>query len=211
MALSKPILFSYCLSSCSWRVRIALAHKGIEYDYKSVDLDKNEHFSENFLKLNPNAEVPALVVKEKVLVQSTSILQFLEETVPNPPLLPKDPVLSATVRNIVDIIASGIQPLQNDRVLHYVGQNSSNWAKHWIERGFDSIEHILRKTHGKYCVGDSVTLADVCLVPQVFRARFFNTDMSKFPLIQEICLRLDGLEAFRVSHPFQQPDYPDVT
>ncbi|PRD23842.1 UNVERIFIED_CONTAM: Gstz1 [Trichonephila clavipes] len=210
MSLNKPVLFSYFLSSCSWRVRIALAHKGIEYDYKAVDLEKNEQLNEDFLKVNPHGQVPALVVKENVLINSTAILEFLEETVPNPPLLPKDPVQSAVVRSIVDAIASGIQPLQNDRVLNCVGQNSSNWAKHWIELGFGSIEEILGKTHGKYCVGDSVTLADVCLVPQVFRARIFKPDMSKFPLIQEICLRLEGLVAFRDSHPFQQPDCPDT-
>ncbi|CAL1268204.1 unnamed protein product [Larinioides sclopetarius] len=207
-AAAKPILYSYFLSSCSWRVRIALAYKGISYDYKGVDLKNNEHLSEEFLKINPCAQVPALVIDGNVLTHSTAILEYLEETVPDPPLLPKDPVQAAGVRKIVDAIACGIQPFHNDKVLQYIGPNSAMWAKHWIQSGFESIERILRNTHGKYCVGNDVTFADLCLVPQVFRATIYNVNMSDFPITRAVSSNLWDLNAFREAHPFQQPDYP---
>ncbi|KAF8783238.1 maleylacetoacetate isomerase-like [Argiope bruennichi] len=205
---TKPILYSYFLSSCSWRVRIALAYKGIKYDYKGVDLKNNEHLQEDFLKLNPCAQVPALVIDGNVLTHSTAILEYLEETVPDPPLLPKNPVEAAVVRQIVDSIACGIQPFHNDQVLRYIGPNSFIWAKHWIQTGFQSIERILRNTHGKYCVGNNVTFADVCLVPQIFRANIYDVNMTDFPLIRAIASNLGDLCAFKEAHPFQQPDYP---
>ncbi|GIY52113.1 probable maleylacetoacetate isomerase 1 [Caerostris darwini] len=162
----------------------------------------------NFLKLNPLGQVPALIINGNVLTQSCAILEYLEETVPHPPLLPKDPVYAAEVRKIVDVITSGIQPLQNDRVLRYVGEKSNKWAKHWIHSGFENLERILQKTHGKYCVGNDVTLADVCLVPQVFRASQFQVDLLNFPIIRNISQRLNRLSAFSDTHPFQQPDCP---
>jgi len=209
MAQTKPVLYSYFRSSCSWRVRIALAFKGIDYEYKPVNLLKGEQLSEDYKKLNPTAEVPTFVDKGHVLTHSFAILEYLEETVPDPPLLPKDVVVKAKVRAIVDTIVAGIQPLQNMKVLKHVGDASSLWAKHWIESGFKSLEVILRQTHGKYCVGDNVTLADVCLVPQLYNANRFNVDMSLFPLISEITSRLNNLDAFKDSRPEKQPDCPD--
>ncbi|XP_054723896.1 maleylacetoacetate isomerase-like [Uloborus diversus] len=209
MALAKPILYSYFRSSCSWRVRIALALKGIDYELKAVNLLTGEHLSPEFREINPQAEVPAFVHSGHVLGHSVAILEYLEEVEPAHPLLPKDPASRAAVRAIVDSIVAGIQPLQNMRVLKYLESNVTSWAKHWVEFGFESLERSLQKTHGLYCFGDEVTLADVCLVPQVFNGSRFDVDMKQFPLISEINNRLLQLKAFKTNHPFAQPDCPD--
>lgn len=208
MAQSKPVLYSYFRSSCSWRVRIALVYKGIDFEYKFVNLLNGDHKKEEFLKLNPCGHVPVLIDKGNTIASSAAILEYLEETVPSPPLLPKDPASRAKVREIVDGILSGIQPLQNMKVLKYVGENFNSWAKHWVESGFGAIERILKESHGIYCVGDDVTLADVCLVPQIFNANRFNVDMTQFPIINEISSRLNELKAFKDTHPLTQPDCP---
>lgn len=211
--MSKPILFSYFRSSCSWRVRIALALKGIDYNTKPVHLleGRGQQFSEEYKKLNPSCVVPALIIDGHTLCQSISILEYLDETRPNPPLLPpNDPAKKALVRKIVQTIASDIQPVQNLRILKYVGDDKkAEWGHYWIDRGFEGLEEILRKTAGKYCVGDEITMADICLVPQVYNANRFKVDMKKFPLISEINENLQELEPFKVSHPFRQPDCPD--
>lgn len=209
MAQNKVVLHSYFRSSCSWRVRIVLAFKNINYEYKAVNLLKSEHLTEDFLKLNPSAEVPALEYNGNILTHSTAILEYLEEIVPTPRLLPVHPVMRARVRAIVDTIVADIQPIQNMRVLKYVGENHMEWGKHWIEEGFAALERYLKETHGLYCVGDEVTLADVCLVPQVFNANRFHVDVQQFPLINEISSRLSELPAFKSSHPYVQPDCPE--
>ncbi|XP_055937497.1 maleylacetoacetate isomerase-like [Argiope bruennichi] len=209
MAQAKPILYSYFRSSCSWRVRIALAFKNIDYEYKAINLLKGEQYSEEFLKINPCGSIPVLVDKGNVICSSSAILEYLEETVPSAPLLPSDPVSRAHVRAIEDSIVASIQPLQNVKVLKHVGAESQAWGKHWIESGFKALEKILETTHGKYCFGDKVTFADVCLVPQVFNAKRFNVDMAPYPLIRQISSRLNELKEFKVSHPFVQPDCPD--
>ena len=209
MAQNKVVLYSYFRSSCSWRVRIALAFKNINYEYKGVNLLKGEHLTEDFLKLNPSSEVPALVHNGNILTHSTAILEYLEEVVPSPRLLPVDLVMRAKVRAIVDAIVADIQPIQNMRVLKYVGEKHMEWGKHWIEQGFTAVERYLQESHGLYCVGDEVTLADVCLVPQVFNANRFHVDVKQYPLINEISSRLSELPAFKVSHPLVQPDCPE--
>lgn len=209
MAENQVILYSYFRSSCSWRVRIALAFKNINYEYKAVNLLKGDHLSKDFLKLNPSGEVPALLHNGHIITHSNAILEYLEEVVPSPRLLPADPVKRAKVRAIVDSIVAGIQPIQNMRVLKYVGEKHLEWGKHWIETGFVAVEKFLEESHGLYCVGDEVTLADVCLVPQVFNAARFHADVKQFPLIDQISSRLLELPAFKVSHPFVQPDCPD--
>ncbi|XP_044927814.1 maleylacetoacetate isomerase isoform X3 [Mustela putorius furo] len=154
---SKPILYSYFRSSCSWRVRIALALKSIDYETIPVNLikDQGQQFSEEFQALNPMKQVPTLKIDGITISQSLAIIEFLEETRPTPRLLPKDPKKRAQVRMISDTIASGIQPLQNLSVLKQVGQeNQLAWAQKVIHTGFDALEQILRSTAGKYCVGD---------------------------------------------------------
>lgn len=136
------VLYSYWRSSCSWRVRIALAWKGIPYDYRAVHLVKGEQLSEEYAKKNPMREVPALVIDGHVLNQSVAILEYLEETRPDPPLLPRDPFQRANARKIVNIITADIQPIQNLRVLQKVGEEKKvEWAQHWINLGFKGISH----------------------------------------------------------------------
>ncbi|XP_030877612.1 maleylacetoacetate isomerase isoform X4 [Leptonychotes weddellii] len=156
----QPILYSYFRSSCSWRVRIALALKSIDYETVPINLikDGGQQFSEEFQALNPMQQVPALKIDGITIGQSLAIIEYLEETRPTPRLLPQDPKRRAQVRMISDVIASGIQPLQNLSVLKQVGQeNQLTWAQKVIRSGFNALEQILQSTAGKYCVGDEVS------------------------------------------------------
>ncbi|XP_072819586.1 maleylacetoacetate isomerase isoform X2 [Vicugna pacos] len=184
MQAGKPILYSYFRSSCSWRVRIALALKSIDYEMVTVNLIKDGG-------------------------QQLAIIEYLEETRPTPRLLPQDPKKRAHVRMISDLIASGIQPLQNLSVLKQVGQEKQlSWAQQVISSGFNALERILQSTAGKYCVGDEVSMADLCLVPQVANADRYKVDLTPYPTISRINKSLLTLEAFQVSHPCRQPDTP---
>ncbi|XP_069885023.1 maleylacetoacetate isomerase isoform X1 [Dipodomys merriami] len=209
-ASGKPILYSYFRSSCSWRVRIALALKGINYETVPINLikDGGQQFSEEFEALNPMKQVPALKIDGIIIGQSLAIIEYLEETRPTPRLLPQDPKKKASVRMISDLISSGIQPLQNLSVLKQMGDNPQPWAQKVIISGFDALEKILQSTAGKYCVGDEVSMADLCLVPQVANAERFNVDLTPYPTINHINKTLLALEAFQVSHPSRQPDTP---
>ncbi|XP_009866927.1 PREDICTED: maleylacetoacetate isomerase isoform X1 [Apaloderma vittatum] len=210
MASEKPVLYSYFRSSCSWRVRIALALKGISYDLVPVNLvkDGGQQFSAEFKTVNPMQQVPALKIDGITLSQSLAIIHYLEDTRPNPRLLPQDPKKRAQIRMIADHIASGIQPLQNLVVLKKMGEKKTEWAQNCITSGFQALEQILQHTAGRYCVGDEVSMADLCLVPQVFNAERFKVNMDPYPTITRINKALLELEAFRVSHPSRQPDTP---
>ncbi|XP_018300048.1 probable maleylacetoacetate isomerase 2 [Mycetomoellerius zeteki] len=210
-AMGKPVLYSYWRSSCSWRVRIALNLKEIPYDIKPVSLVKSggEQHSNEFREINPMEQVPALHIDNHTLIESLNILQYLEETRPNRPLMPADPVKRARVREICEVIASGIQPLQNLVVLIYVGEErKKEWAQHWITRGFTAVEKLLSSSAGKYCVGDEITLADCCLVPQIFNARRFHVDLRPFTTILRVDRHLEHHPAFTAAHPNNQPDCP---
>uniref|UniRef100_A0A8D0GY97 Maleylacetoacetate isomerase n=1 Tax=Sphenodon punctatus TaxID=8508 RepID=A0A8D0GY97_SPHPU len=208
--LVKPVLYSYFRSSCSWRVRIVLATKEIAYDQMPVNLvkDGGQQLSAEFQAVNSMQQVPALKIDGVTLSQSMAIMQYLEETRPNPRLLPQDPKKRAQVRMISDHIVSGIQPLQNLSVLQKVGEKKMEWAQHYISHGFQAVERILQQTAGCYCVGDQVSLADVCLVPQVYNAERYKVDLTPYPTIIKINKALLELEAFQVSHPSRQPDTP---
>ncbi|XP_036887574.1 maleylacetoacetate isomerase-like isoform X4 [Sturnira hondurensis] len=211
MQVRKPILYSYFRSSCAWRVRIALALKSIDYEILPVDLTKDggHQFSEEFQALNPMKQVPALKIDGITISQSLAIIEYLEETRPTPPLLPQDPKKRVFVRMISDLITSGIQPLQNLSVLKQVGQeNQLIWAQKAITSGFNALEQILQRTAGKYCMGDEVSMADLCLVPQVENAKSFEVDFTPYPTISRVNKSLMALEAFRVSHACRQPDTP---
>ncbi|XP_042598688.1 maleylacetoacetate isomerase isoform X2 [Cyprinus carpio] len=181
---AKPVLYGYFRSSCSWRVRIAFALKGIEYEQKPINIIKDGG-------------------------QQLAIIQYIEETRPEPRLLPADPKQRAHVRIICDIIASGIQPLQNVYVIQKIGEEKVQWAQHFINRGFGALEHILKQTAGKHCVGDEISMADICLVPQVYNAERFKVDMSRFPTIRRLNQTLIEIDAFKATHPSCQPDTPD--
>nr|XP_009510095.1 PREDICTED: maleylacetoacetate isomerase isoform X2 [Phalacrocorax carbo] len=194
MASEKPILYGYFRSSCSWRVRLVT--------------DGGQQFSAEFKAVNPMLQVPALKIDGITLSQSLAIIHYLEDTRPNPRLLPQDPKKRAQVRMIADHIASGIQPLQNLNVLKQMGEKKTEWAQRCITSGFRALEQILQHTAGRYCVGDEVSMADLCLVPQVANAERFQVDMGQFPTITRINKALLELEAFQVSHPSRQPDTP---
>ncbi|XP_019334444.2 maleylacetoacetate isomerase isoform X3 [Alligator mississippiensis] len=205
-----PVLYSYFQSSCSWRVRIALALKGITYDQVPVNLlkDGGQQLAAEFQVVNPMQQVPALKIDGITLSQSLAIIEYLEETRPNPRLLPQDQKKRAQVRMISDHIVSGIQPLQNLAVLQRVGEKKLEWAQHYITNGFQALEQILKNTAGRYCVGDEVSMADLCLVPQVYNAERYKVDLAPYPTITRINKTLLELEAFQVSHPTKQPDTP---
>ncbi|XP_065694178.1 maleylacetoacetate isomerase isoform X2 [Patagioenas fasciata] len=209
-AAAKPILYSYFRSSCSWRVRIALALKGIAYDVVPVNLlkDGGQQFSAEFKAANPMQQVPVLKIDGITLSQSLAIIHYLEDTHPNPRLLPQDPKKRAQVRMIADHIAAGIQPIQNLSILNKIGEKKMEWAQNCITSGFQALEQILQDTAGRYCVGDEVSMADLCLVPQVANAERYKVDMGPYPTITRINKALLELEAFKVSHPSRQPDTP---
>ncbi|KAJ6661268.1 hypothetical protein lerEdw1_015405 [Lerista edwardsae] len=194
----------------------ALALKGIAYDQIPVNLvkDEGQQFTPEFRAVNPMQQVPALKIDGVILSQSffyplqLAIIEYLEETRPQTRLLPQDPKKRAQVRMISDHIASGIQPLQNLTVLQQIGEKKLEWAQHYISRGFKALEQILQETAGRYCVGDEVTMADLCLVPQVYNANRFKVDLAPYPTISKINKALLELEAFQTSHPSRQPDTP---
>ncbi|XP_029586040.1 maleylacetoacetate isomerase isoform X1 [Salmo trutta] len=208
--LTKPILHGYFRSSCSWRVRIALALKGIEFDQVPVNLikDGGQQLTDQYKALNPMQQVPAVQIDGITLSQSLAVIQYIEETRPGPRLLPADPKKRAQVRMISDLIASGIQPVQNLYVLQKIGAEKLQWAQHFIQRGFEALEPILKETASKYCVGDEISMADICLVPQVYNAERFKVDVDQFPTIKRLNQTLMKVDAFKVSHPSCQPDTP---
>jgi maleylacetoacetate isomerase len=210
-------LHSYWRSSCSWRVRIALALKGVDYEYRAVHLvqDGGMQLKDEYAALNPMKEVPTLVIDGHTLTQSLAIIEYIDETRGGTALMPVDPLTRARVRALSDIVAQGIQAVQNLRVLlkamTLVAEDEKTktkiaWGKHWIQQGFVALERMLEHTAGTYCVGDAVTMADLCLVPQVYNARRFKVDLSAFPLISRIDATLSALPAFVAAHPDKQPD-----
>ncbi|TDG98781.1 hypothetical protein EPR50_G00204030 [Perca flavescens] len=208
--LAKPVLHGYFRSSCSWRVRIAFALKGIEYDQAPVNLikDGGQQHTEQYKALNPMQQVPAVEIDGITLSQSLAVIQYIDETRQGPRLLPADPKKRAQVRMISDVIASGIQPLQNLYVIQKIGAEKVQWAQHFIDRGFQALEPILKQTAGKYCVGDEISMADICLVPQVYNAERFKVDVGQYPTIKRLNQTLVEIEAFKVTNPSCQPDTP---
>ncbi|AFT86040.1 maleylacetoacetate isomerase [Paraburkholderia phenoliruptrix] len=211
-------LYSYFRSSASYRVRIALNLKGISYDYLPVHLlrDGGEQFAPSYREINPDRLVPTLVDDAGVPIpQSLAIIEYLEETHPTPPLLPRKPADRAYVRSLALQIASEIHPLNNLRVLKYLTENlgvnegaKNAWYCHWVEAGFSSLEARLAgdARTGTFCYGDAPTLADLCLVPQVFNARRFSIDVNCYPTLARINDNALQLEAFAKAAPDRQYD-----
>jgi len=210
-------LYSYFRSSAAYRVRIALNLKGLPYDYAPVHLlrDGGEQLKPAYRRLNPDAILPTLVDGDNVLTQSLAIIEYLEETHPEPALLPKSPLDRAYVRSVALQVACEIHPLNNLRVLKYlkhtVGADDATrdeWYRHWVEAGFTTLEEHLAgdSRTGKFCFGDTPTLADACLVPQVFNAQRFKVDLARFPTIQRIHDQATQLDAFARAAPGVQPD-----
>ncbi|CAB3753368.1 maleylacetoacetate isomerase [Paraburkholderia solisilvae] len=210
-------LYSYFRSSAAWRVRIALNLKKLPYDCVPVHLlrDGGEQFSDTYRSLNHDAVVPTLVDDGNVLQQSLAIIEYLDETHPQPPLLPASPGDRAFVRGIALQLACEIHPLNNLRVLKYLkrtvgaGDDARNaWYAHWISSGFTALDAHLAASRrsGAFCFGDAPTLADTCLIPQVFNADRFNVDTSGFPTIRRIYDHAMQLPAFAQAAPGAQPD-----
>ncbi|TMN72632.1 maleylacetoacetate isomerase [Pseudoalteromonas sp. S1727] len=205
-------LYTYFRSSAAYRVRIALNLKEIEHQLVTVNLLKSEQQSEQYLDKNPQGLLPALETDQGVLAQSMAILEYLEETYPQIPLLFGDAWQKAQIRNLCYAIACDIHPIDNLRVLKYlsnelgVDDDAKNaWYRHWVEVGFEKLERLL-DSDNDFCVGDKPSLADVCLVPQVFNAYRFNVDMTAYPKIAAIYERCNKLDAFIDAAPQNQPD-----
>ncbi|WP_373379166.1 maleylacetoacetate isomerase [Cupriavidus nantongensis] len=210
-------LYSYFRSSASFRVRIALELKGLSYDYVPVHLLKEggQQLKPEFRALNPDGLVPALVDGEHVLQQSLAIVEYLDEVHPEPKLLPGTALDRAYVRGLAQEIACEIHPLNNLRVLKYLKHTvgvtdevKDAWYRHWIELGFASLQANLDRSGkaGRFCLGDTPTLADLCLVPQVFNAQRFNIDVARYPAIAKIYETCMALPAFQKAEPKSQPD-----
>jgi len=210
-AADKPILYTYFRSSCSWRVRICLELAELSVDQVPVHLVKNEQHDQDYSQKNPMEQVPTFVMGDLVLTQSVAIMEYINEIRPEANILPRDPVLRAKVRMLTEMIVSGIQPIQNLAVLQKLSKEQverAAWARHWITTGFVALEKVLETTAGDCCVGDEITMADCCLVPQVFNANRFSVDMSQFPTISRLNETLSQKPQFKAAHPSKQQDCP---
>ena len=207
-------LYSYFRSSAAYRVRIALNLKGLAYDMAPVHLTKDggHHKRDEYRAVNPQMRVPSLELDDgNILLQSLAIIDYLEETHPEPPLLPSGPVERAHVRALAQIVACDIHPLNNLAALQYLRRQLKHeqgdidaWYHYWVLAGFDALEALMRP--GPYAAGSRVTLADVCLVPQVFNARRLKVPLDRFPKIVAVDAACAKLAEFQRAHPDNQPD-----
>ena len=208
-------LYGYFQSSAAFRARIALNLKNLEYEQVSVNLIKGEHHAEDFARINPQQAVPTLVDGDRVLTQSLAIVEYLEEKFPKPPLLPTNADDRARVRALAQLIACDIHPLNNRRVLVYLKnrlglgkEQRDAWCQHWIAEGFKPLEKALagsRQT-GSFCHGETPTMADVCLVPQIFNAKRSEVDLGPYPTLMRIFSNCMRLAPFDRAQPSKQPD-----
>lgn len=208
-------LYTYFRSSAAYRVRIALNLKGLDREDAYIHLREGAQRSADYLNLNPQGLLPTLVDGEVVAGQSLAILDYLEETYPEPPLLPGDAAGRARVRQLALIVGCDIHPLNNLKVLQYLGRElgleeteRNRWYHHWVNEGFTAIEALLRESAatGEFCHGDVPGLADVCLVPQVYNANRFEVDLAAYPTILRINQACLALDPFAQAAPDVQPD-----
>lgn len=210
------LLYTYFLSSASYRVRIGLHLKGIPYEAAFVDLASGQQLEGDYLAINPEGRVPYLVDGDVRLSQALAILEYLDETHPDPPLLPGSAPERARVRQIALAVVADIQPLQNTGPLVYLkeglglrDEDRNRWYRHWVTRGLGAVEALLAHPDtGRFCHGDVPSLADACLVPQVANARRFRIDLAPYPTLERITDACLALEAFQSAAPENQPDRP---
>jgi maleylpyruvate isomerase len=210
-------LYTFFRSSTSFRLRIALAIKGLAYESRYTSLPKMAHKDPGYLKVNPQGLVPALVDDAgRVFTQSLAMLEYLDEKHPEPALLPKDAEARWYVRALSQIIGCDIHPVNNVRVLKYLkgpfgldpARVDGDWYRHWIAEGFRDLESFLvtHERFGRFCLGDTITMADVCLAPQVFNAERFNCDIAPYPTVRRIYEACLAEPAFQAAHPAKQAD-----
>jgi maleylpyruvate isomerase len=207
-------LYSFFRSSAAYRVRIALNLKGVEYDVVPVNLPGSAHRTEEFRALNPQATIPTLDDDGTILWQSLAIIDYLDARFPSPRLIPEEPVARARAQALAQAIVCEIHPLNNLRVLNYLRGELKlddaavkKWYSHWIAEGFGPLETLVgRWSGGRYCFGDTLTVADVCLVPQVYNARRFKCDLTPYPTLVRIAAGLEAEPAFARAAPSLQPD-----
>lgn len=208
-------LYTYFRSSSSFRVRIALNLKGLDYEPEFIHLVKGEQSSKNYLALNPQGLVPALEVEGDIITQSGAIIDYLEESYPEPALLPFGALARSRVRSMVNLIACEMQPMNNLSVLHYLKSPLKHeqaevnaWYAHWIKRGFSALNEMVVRYGGRdgYCYGGDVSMADVFLFPQMWNARRFNCDLTPYENLCRIEGKLSKIPAFERALPENQPD-----
>lgn len=214
--MSDVTLYSYHKSSCAARVRIALNLKKITYKYEPVLLKRDTsggQFTPAFQALNPSCQVPVLLIDGECLYESVSIAEYLEETRPTPSLLPGSASTRAKIRQLVEIINAGIQPMQNLVTTNALvndfthdEESRKKWAAYFITRGLKIVEENLSKTAGKYCVGDAISFADCCLVPQVYSGIRFEVDVKRFPTVWRLFSDLILIDEVAAAHADLQPD-----
>lgn len=210
-------LFGYFRSTSSYRCRIALNLKGLAHDHQFVHLKNGDQHSAAFQAMNPQKLLPVLVTPDgAALRQSLAILEWLEESYPDPAILPQDPVTRARIRAFALVIACEVHPLQNLRVLQHLrgplGSTEAEvatWLRTWIGDGLATCEALLQEhgTDSRFAFGDLPSIADICLVPQVFAADRFDVDITGLPRVQAVCDACAALDAFTLAHPARQPDY----
>lgn len=209
-------LYTYAASSAAYRVRIALNLKGVAAEQMPVHLlkDGGEQLKAEYAALNPQRLVPALATEEGVLSQSLAIIGYLDEVYPDPPFVPEEPFARALVKSMALAIACDIHPVNNLRVRKYLkevmGQSDeavNTWYRHWIALGFEGLERQIAPHAGKFCYGDTPTVADICLVPQMYNARRFKLDLAPYPGLVAIDARAQSLPAFADAAPERQADF----
>ncbi len=205
-------LYSSWKASAPYRVRIGLRLKGLSYDYIPVDLAGSEQHKAPYRAVNPQRLVPTLELGDAALTQSLAILEWLDETHPEPPLLPKSPLDRAVVRAMAEVVACDIHPINNLRVLRALDamgvepEKVQTWARRWINDGFTVLEGKIAKHGQGWAFGDAPTIADCCLVPQVYNSRRFNVDLEPYPAIRAVIEHATEHPAFAAAHPNKQPD-----
>lgn len=211
--MSELVLHGYWRSGTSYRTRVALNIKALDYRQEPVDLREGVQKSDAYRALNPQGLVPALETPDGVLTQSSAIIEWLDERYPDPPLMPADPAERAIVRAMALTIACDIHPLNNLRVLKYLRgefdaeqEATDRWAETWIASGFDALEAMIAQYGGRFAFGDSLTTADCHLVPQVYSAQRFNVDCARWPRLLAAAENALAHEAVAAAHPDRQPD-----